>query len=52
MNNWGYVTESFLQMVQLLTNAVLHNCLFLVPAFMLAGLCVPWCGPCSRAGRW
>ncbi len=40
MNNWGYVTESFLQMVQLLTNAVLHNCLFLVPAFMLAGLCV------------
>ncbi len=40
MNNWGYVTDSFLQMVQLLTNAVLHNCLFLVPAFMLAGLCV------------
>lgn len=38
MNNWGHVDQAFLQMVMLLINTVKQNCLFLVPAFLLAGL--------------
>ena len=40
MNNWGHVDQAFLQMVMLLVNTVKQNCLFLVPAFLLAGLIV------------
>jgi hypothetical protein len=40
MNNWGSVDQAFLNMVILLVNTVKQNCLFLVPAFLLAGLIV------------
>jgi hypothetical protein len=38
MNNWGHVDQAFINMVLLLVNTVRQNCLFLVPAFLLAGL--------------
>ncbi len=40
MNNWGHVDQAFINMVLLLVNTVRQNCLFLVPAFLLAGLIV------------
>jgi hypothetical protein len=40
MNNFGQVDPGFLSLVQMLVNQVMHNCLWLVPSFMLLGFIV------------
>ncbi|MDJ1505228.1 hypothetical protein [Xanthocytophaga agilis] len=40
MNNWGHINQAFLDLVLLLMNTVRQNCLFLVPAFLVASLIV------------